>query len=447
MRGIPRYTAATRQVAADAPRARRAGLLDRALVVCFMLLLYGLFGSSDGSARSQAIWIVSYVITGYGLWVERRRVRAKLAGAAPVVALVALLLFSPAWSEFHDISLKRALELVGTSASAYLLVCRLELEEFLLSLCCAAGAAALLSLFAVVAAPAKGVMHEEYAGAWMGIFVHKNSLGQAMAMGAITALALALTADFPRSLRLWLAAAAGVCCLLLLGSQSATSVVMFGLMAAALALFALRRFPLGRRVAPFAATGVGLGLVLIALNFSAVVSALGRDAKLSGRTDIWPLVIEAIEKRPLLGYGYDTFWLPDGSAAAYLPVLLDWTPFHAHNGLLELALDAGLTGVCLFLVALVLAIRRTSALASRGRELFEVWPFIAVLYFILGNITEANIAKFNGMNWVLFTIAFLYASERESATAPVARSERRERRGSPIPAYVAPHRALRREPE
>jgi exopolysaccharide production protein ExoQ len=398
--------------------AQPASLVARALLVLFVLLLYGVLQPAGadpdaGSGFEQAIWTLTYIVSLIGLVVERRRVWPLVRRSLPIVAIVALILASSFWSDYHAISFKRALELAGTSAAAYFIVAHFSLLEFLEGWATAAGTAAIASLLLIVGVPSRGLMQEEYPGAWQGIFVHKNSLGQAMALGTITLIAVAFAKGRVERPKTLVIGGAALCGLLLAGSQSATSYVMFALLGLMLAWFALSHSVRGRRVLPIA---VGIGVVaalIVAFNFDATIGALGRDTTLSGRTDIWGPVVDAIGSRPWFGYGYDTFWLPDGTGSAYLPVLLEWTPYHAHNGLLELALDIGLVGVVLFLATLVTGIWRAVMFVRQQPDIARLWPLLAMVYFIAGNITEANIAKYNGMNWVIFIIAYLYVSQPE----------------------------------
>ena len=297
------------------------------------------------------------------------------------------------WSDNGDFALRRAVIVFATTAFAYAIVCRFKLAEFLESLALASGVAAVLSLLAVCLKPSRGIMQYEYAGAWQGIFAEKNSLGEAMALGAATMITLALTLCISRRRRILLWASAMLCGLLLLGSQSVTGIGMFVTMARTLLLFALARLPHGAR---WAALVVGLAfsaVTVVRLNAGELLDSFGRDATLTGRTDIWSLVIECISRRPWLGYGYNSFWRVEGGSP-YLPPGLEFAPFHAHNGLLQLALDIGLVGVALFMIALVAALVRAGRLAIGGRDIQAVWPLAALVYFIAGSFTEANIAQY-----------------------------------------------------
>ncbi len=390
-----------------------ASTLARALLVFFVLLLYGLFesnGPDNESGFQQTLWTLTYFGGIAGLIIERQKAMPLLRNSLPLLAVIAMIVASSFWSDYHDISFKRALELVGTSASAYFVVAHFKLLEFVESWGIAAGIAAVLSLFFIFAVPSRGLMSIEYVGAWEGMFAHKNSLGQAMALGVATLIVLLFAAGRASKPQRLVKTGIALCLVLLVGSQSVTSYILFALIGGVLVWFHLTQSASGRRALPFIGGFIALVIAFIVFDPEAALGLLGRDASLSGRTDIWGPVMDAIGQRPLLGYGYDTFWLPDGTGSAYLTTLLDWTPYHAHNGLLELSLDIGLLGTAVFLTTLGIGLWRAVKFASGQADIARVWPLLVMVYFILGNITEANIAKYNGMNWVLFIVAYLYVS-------------------------------------
>ena len=49
--------------------------------------------------------------------------------------------------------------------------------------------------------------------------------------------------------------------------------------------------------------------VVFALSPDLILGFLGKDATLTGRTDLWEFVKICISQRPLLGWGFSAFWL------------------------------------------------------------------------------------------------------------------------------------------
>src|SRR6185295_2852167 len=75
---------------------------------------------------------------------------------------------------------------------------------------------------------------------------------------------------------------------------------------------------------------------------AALFSALDRDETLTGRVDVWKDV-QAMVTNPLLGFGYESFWL--GDRLTYLWKRHPWQPNQAHNGYLEVYLNLGIVGL------------------------------------------------------------------------------------------------------
>ena len=59
---------------------------------------------------------------------------------------------------------------------------------------------------------------------------------------------------------------------------------------------------------------LGLPLLLLQLglwyNADLLLSVFGKDATLTGRTDMWLATLDLIKQRPLLGWGYMATWVP-----------------------------------------------------------------------------------------------------------------------------------------
>src|SRR5262245_58266320 len=73
-----------------------------------------------------------------------------------------------------------------------------------------------------------------------------------------------------------------------------------------------------------------------------VTATLGRDTTMTGRTDLWDAVLP-LNPNPLLGAGYESFWLGDRLKALWTRFW--WQPNQAHNGYLEVYLNLGLLGL------------------------------------------------------------------------------------------------------
>jgi O-antigen ligase len=85
-----------------------------------------------------------------------------------------------------------------------------------------------------------------------------------------------------------------------------------------------------------------------------LVGMVGRNANLTGRTDLWKLLL-SMHTNPVLGTGYESFWL--GSRLMYVWQVMAGIN-EAHNGYLDVYLNLGAIGVVL-LVGFLLSSFRT----------------------------------------------------------------------------------------
>jgi exopolysaccharide production protein ExoQ len=387
-------------------------------VIAFVLMgvsvwFTGSEGDADvmqGSPLAQLLWGVVYLAAVVGVWRNRDKLPQLMRLSLPIVAIVALAVISSAWSTDPGITLKRAFGLFGTTAFGYYVVSRFKLRDFvdIFGLTCCVVIA--LSLLAVFFAPSIGVMQNDYAGAWRGIFDHKNFFGEFMAVAIVTFATIALSNAWRRGIALAGLLLAVFC---IIQSQSVTAWLVTLVMASAVGLAVLyRRGARSRAAAVTIAVAAPLAALLIFSSgdvSQAVLGLLGRDNSLTGRADFWPEVVQAISFRPLLGYGYGAFWLPNGSFSYFIHS--GFVPAHAHNGYLEACLDIGVLGSVIGAIAILIAMRRGAVLLARAVNLGAMWPFLVTVYFVVVNVTESSIATYNNFNWVMFVIAFLYASQ------------------------------------
>jgi exopolysaccharide production protein ExoQ len=133
----------------------------------------------------------------------------------------------------------------------------------------------------------------------------------------------------------------------------------------------------------------GLGLDLNAT----MAGFFGRDPTLTDRTKIWKVVL-SVDTNPLLGTGYETFWL--GSRLQKV-----WQVFpginEAHNGYLQMYLQLGFIGLlilCWVLMSFYRSIwRRHDALSGLAPLSLALWTVLAFY-----NVTEA--AFQGGVLWL-----------------------------------------------
>ena len=165
-------------------------------------------------------------------------------------------------------------------------------------------------------------------------------------------------------------------------SKSLTVVIVSFLTVSQLAYLKLRLRP-AQSVALFAfLLLLGFGATLFVLGHTdALFALMGKDASLTGRTDLWQLAIAAVLKRPLLGAGWDVFWMgPEADAIRTLVHLQ--TP--------HLALNTGLVGLVIFLASLFSCLRRAVRYSREPDRPFNLWPLIYYSYILFYMFTETT---------------------------------------------------------
>jgi exopolysaccharide production protein ExoQ len=144
--------------------------------------------------------------------------------------------------------------------------------------------------------------------------------------------------------------------------------------------------------------------------------AVGKSATLSDRTHIWEVLL-SVPINPLLGTGYQSFWL--GPRVQWVWARLDGdNVLEAHNGYLQIYLDLGLIGlflVCTFLIAAYRKIcRRLKPLTPLGSLGLGLWSLL--LFY---NVTEASLEI--NLLFVTFLIAAIPMPARAVVRAPAVR--------------------------
>ena len=234
------------------------------------------------------------------------------------------------------------------------------------------------------------------------------------------------------------------CTSLLLGSASATALGdCVVVVAANLALIACKskRFGIPARVV----TAISGFVALIAygvfgLTVDSIFGVLGRDTSLTGRSDFWPYLQQAIAARPILGYGYNAFFgssVGDSYLSYYVVEAGGFSPYHAHNSFLQISLDGGYVGVGLLGIVLLISIWRGFSYLLVEHRAYAGWPLMIVVYLILGSFTETYFGNYNSIEWILFVAAILYPVRLRLDLRAVKPAEKRSGR---VPQVALPTR-------
>lgn len=378
--------------------------------------------AGQGSPITQAVWLCVYIVSFVLVALRWRRFAALVAREKVLLALIGIALVSVLWSEVPEVTLRRSVALIGTTLFGVYLAMRFSLGEQVRLLGWYLGIAALSSLGFVLVLPSYGISSDPLtAGAWQGIFDHKNGLGSNMALASVVFLLLA-TSGIRRRWVVWCGLVLAVALLVL--SRSATGLVVLTSIALLWPLYqALRwRYTL---VVPvligLVLTGGVLALVLLA-NAQEVLTVLGRDTTLTGRTELWAYVMDMVRERPWLGYGYSAFWLGWEGPSSYVWLMTGSEVPAADNGLLDLWLDIGLLGVAVFGLSFVLAFARAVRWARTRTSMDSIWPLIFLTFMLLYGVTESVVLRQNSLIWILYVSTAISVAAYRDATAEPAKA-------------------------
>jgi exopolysaccharide production protein ExoQ len=343
-----------------------------------------------------------------------------------LMALLLEVLVSFTWAQLPALVLQRSIAVLGTTLLGIALAIRLTLEEQLRLLRGLFRILAFLSLACVLLLPSYGISGvSEVAGShgeWRGIFGYKNGLGAAMALAVLVEWQLPALARRSRIVKLLSLLVSSV---LLFFSGSVTS--MFAL-AGSLLFLEVYKFAAKRLRVPLYAIGFGIllllasGAIVLKLDGGAVTGALGRDADLTGRTEIWAWVLHFIPQRPILGYGYSGFWNGASPDSAVVDRDMGVMIMYSHNGFLEIQLMLGAVGLALTLAFLCAGGKRAYGCSERYRSAVDLWPLTFLTFFLLHNITECTIL-FQELEWAICVATVISADAPLLAREPQPEDE------------------------
>jgi exopolysaccharide production protein ExoQ len=343
---------------------------------------------TEGSPEMRLILSVSYLGIVMVLVPWYRETIFVLRRNWSLVALVLFALLSSLWAAMPSLVLRKSIGLFGTTLLGIALAVRFSFRDQLRILSWLFRIIAVLSLACIVLLPSYGISKE---GEWRGIFEYKNALGTVMGLAVLVEWQLPTDSRISKILRGFALLLSAV---LLLFSDSITPTVV---LIVALPLIEIYKFAALRLRIPLYAICFAIsmvvtaGVTLLVASSDSVMGALGRSSNLTGRTEIWSLVLPSIAERPIVGYGYSGFWLGASPESIAVNRAAGGLVMYSHNGYLEMLLTLGAIGLLLTLAVLGIGMKRALSFSEQSQAGTELWPLAFLLYFILHNLGECSI--------------------------------------------------------
>lgn len=447
------------------PLKNKLELLEKCFTIFALIVYSGGFltlilsgGTSDGDGSAlplhypvaQIFFLFIYFIT-FCLTVKKwREVVHVLLQEKCILLLLLLAFFSTLWSDAPWITFRRSIALAGTTLFGIYFADRYKPQERLQILGWTFGLIVVSSILFSLALPKYGIMGSAFHyGSWRGIYTHKNTLGATMALAISLFLLLASKESHRRH---WVFVCFVLSLLLLLFSTSKSALLNTSIILFALSFYWSRKKYYRKMMVSFASMIVVGGYLLIHIfaNFHAPtelagfisdrlpvtsetqetnmvlnapfssrgpVTATTEDLKtLTGRAQLWLVVLDMIKERPWLGYGYGSFWLGWDSPAGYVWRVITWEAANGHNGLLDLWLEMGLPGILVFIIGFISVWRRTIPVVFENRSPSDLFPLAILINLVLMNLTESVLVAHNTIFWVLY-VSTVFENNRLAASS------------------------------
>jgi len=360
--------------------------------------------TTNGSPTMWLFWLLLYSIVALRLVPKYREALALVRANKFLFSIVALAVLSTVWSGDPAFTFRRSIALLATTLVGVDFAVRYSIREQLRLLYISLGIFVVLSIAAQLLFPGFVPYLDFGDEAWHGVLSFKNEWARVIVLGAI-----ALLCRSRRTRRdSWLTGGLlVVATALVLAANSKGSLIVFVAMLGFFVLYGTLRWSNKSLIMTcLAALAVAIPTSYLALqNLDSVTAMLGRDATLTGRSNLWQLSLESIGRSPIYGYGFAAFWSATSQEAMRIRGELNWDAPHAHNGYIDIALALGLVGLFLYLTAYFVAVRRAIKRIRENYDLEAIWPLAYLVFIFLCQLTESSIVAGNSIFWVLYVTA------------------------------------------
>lgn len=315
------------------------------LVSLSAFVLSGRFGTV-----AMAMCLLSWLplVAAWPAHMLRATWQSSLPWAFPMLTLV-----SVSWSIEPALSLRLSTELIVFTTVALVIAgaqsFRSTLSALLLALLLGAALSVVLNQDTIIYTTGEVAM--------TGIFVSKNNLANFMCLLLLTACAVLGDRKQPSVFRILALVCVPVGLLLLAKAHSLGALVAGSAGVATVAsVIMYEALPPRTRGPTLMVVAVCAGCISLTVklaldsgfDLSQLLASFGKDTSLTGRTFLWSRAQDYIGERPLLGVGYQAFWVQGHVEAEGLwryAKVLARAGFHFHNLFYETAVELGWTGV------------------------------------------------------------------------------------------------------
>ncbi len=367
---------------------------------------------AEGNPLNQIFFAVLYLAMVLIFLPELRTVFRVTLMDILVWSLIATCVLSVMWSLNAPLTMRRSVPLFGTALLAMILGTRLTSGQQLRLLAGALFTALISALGYILVFPKVGIDPQ---GAWQGYFPTKNELGRLASYLTIVTLYVPIRKSWSAIVKIGTPLLA---LFVIIMSSSATALVLWAAIVVSYLVFQARSQK--QEIATFGLVvwtlllAIAVSSVLLYFNFSAAMAMLGKDPTLTGRTYLWTSSIKAGLDRPILGYGYNGFWL--GGAESPAHAIMEGARFpgatHAHNGYIDVFLDTGTLG--LFLIVSMISATLVFGWRTwlRTGAIQDAWPIAFMVMIVVSNMVESIFLRHSAYAFLIFLTVAISTSRR-----------------------------------
>jgi len=390
------------------------------------------FGSGDRDAGSplDQVFLIAVLCLGLCILASRRfDISLALKGNTALMVLLGYSLMSVFWSEIPFISFKRWTREVIAVVMALLVLSEREPRQAMLSLLKRTICILIpFSLILIKYFPEYGIQYRWNGGQmWTGVTLQKNGLGRLCLIAAFFFVWTFVRRRQGRGNPIGKYQALADASLFILifyllsgpgGQYSATALISFcaGLLTFAGLLWSQKhQIFLGVNTLTMMMVAIlSLGTLQPFLGGSIIkdaASSVGRDATLTGRTEIWAGLLPDVMRSPFLGSGFASYW-----TAAVRKV---HEAGEAHSGYLDILLERGFLGLLFVSLFILSSCRKAQRELRHDFDWACLWICFLVMTMI-HNFSESSISSFaTQLMAVLLFLAVLSSKQGLSYTSEV----------------------------
>jgi O-antigen ligase len=378
--------------------------------------------TGEGNVFRQLCYICAFFCAMLAAGALSRPARL-LAIPLPIVAAIFWCLASLTWAVAPSIGARRLILTITIIWTIFLAVNEAGLARTMSTLRIVLVGALVVNYAAVVLAPSMSIHHAVeigdpgLVGDWRGVMGHKNFAGPTC---GFTILYFVFGAQ--RMKLAWRAVILLAAALFLYKSGSKTSIGLTGITLIAGGLFSFYDARVRGLILPLLIGTVALAVLLGLQLVPELLTMLSRPDALTGRGQIWPVLLAFVRDHPLTGSGFGSFWNigPDSPAFDYGR---GWVVAMAqgHNGYLDILVTVGVPGLILVVFA-TLIVPFGKLLSSQTIDNDVARLLFASMLFCAGhNFTESTIFDRDLIVevFLMITIALIYLATRRSASSEV----------------------------